>query len=88
MILPRLATFKAIRLVPLVHVILVNGDEFKAICVRQPIRHGILMEPGTPVTCRSCSSRGWIYTMGNLSTNPTHRIEGKWLTREEQAARA
>jgi hypothetical protein len=90
MILPRVASFKTgnQRAIPLTHIVMVEGTDYKAVCVRQPIRQGVLVAPGVDITCRSCSRHGWIYTLGNLSSTPvpTNR-EGRWISREEAAAR-
>lgn len=83
MILPRLALFETNgRVLPMTHLVIVDDTVYKAVCVRQLIRNGALIDPSSTITCRSCSHRGWIYTMGNISSKPVPTDhDGRWVSR-------
>ena len=82
MILPRLYKYELKRIKSTVHIILVDGDQNKIMCIRHLAKNGNRVDPLTEVTCNSCMHRGWIYTMGVLGNTPGPKDEsGRFLSR-------
>jgi hypothetical protein len=70
MILPRLGLFRANRSSRhgygkrYQHVAYIDGETIKSVCIRQPLRNGLLIDPeGQEVTCYSCQNKGWMRSM-------------------------
>lgn len=84
MTLPRLALFKSMTgsSISINHIVIVDGEIYRPLCIRNPIKRGSLINPEKyPVTCSHCKNRGWIKSIGFQQYKTK---EGRYLTREER----
>lgn len=64
MILPRISVFKSLARQPaMTHLVMVDGANYKAVCVRQPFKNGYLVPETTEVLCKACFYRGWTHDL-------------------------
>lgn len=71
--IPRIGVFESTggggkkrRHVPVYHMVLVDGEDLKLVCIRQPVKYGKMVDAGSNITCNSCNVRGWAQTLGDL----------------------
>lgn len=83
--LPRLAVFRSDRLF-VNHMVLVDGENMKPLCIRNLVRHGVVLSPESEVTCKGCKGRGWIRSIGRFSGGqPKQDKNGRYIDWEEAA---
>lgn len=82
MMLPRLAMFKSDRM-NINHLVFVDGDVMKPICIRMPVKHGHLLAPDAALTCENCRNKGWTKSLGRIGSVPVETdSNGRFLSRE------
>lgn len=56
--LPRMTMFRTTRM-PINHIVLVDGDSMKFLCIRHEAKNGVVVGPEATLTCEHCKKRGW-----------------------------
>jgi hypothetical protein len=56
--MPRMTMFRS-KSLPVNHIVMVDGDSIKYLCIRHEAKHGELIEPDAKLTCEHCAKRGW-----------------------------
>lgn len=80
--LPRIALFRADRM-NINHLVMVDGDILKPLCIRTPIKHGHLLDSDGKLTCENCRNRGWTKTLGRIGTLPARTdTHGRYIARQ------
>lgn len=82
MLLPRLAVFKSNpgKRVSLKHIVMVDGDVWRPICIRNPVNRGTLVANDSEITCSGCRNKGWTKSLGRLGTGQVD-ANGRYLSR-------
>lgn len=78
--LPRLALFKAARM-NINHIVMVDGDMMKPLCIRMPIKHGNIIDPNNSSICEHCQNRGWTKSLGCIGAPVETDKHGRYVTR-------
>lgn len=58
MMMPRMAMFRTGRM-PINHIVMVDGDEMRFLCIRHLAKHGEVIDDESKLTCAHCKKRGW-----------------------------
>lgn len=81
MVLPRLAKYEINRIYSVVHIVLVDGDENKLMCIRHVVKKGQRASIDAEVNCGSCKGRGWVHSLGPIGAPVEVDQQGRFLSR-------
>ena len=81
--LPRIGIFKADRM-RINHIVMVDGETMKPLCIRMPLKHGRMMDSEASVTCDHCKNKGWTKSLGAFGVPVENDKHGRYIARQTE----